>query len=64
LALGTNALGLGGIAHPQPDVVAVLGQQIRNGGTEATAAKHRYGLLFNHGVSVLSHPVAMIGIIT
>ncbi len=46
--IDANGLSLLRIAHPLTNLMAVLGQQIGNGRTEAATAKHRDGLLCGH----------------
>ncbi|CAM5550950.1 hypothetical protein SSTU70S_07092 [Stutzerimonas stutzeri] len=55
LPLTANALSLLGVAHPEPDVVPVLRQQIGDRSTETAAAEHGDGLLSCHVVTVMSH---------
>lgn len=55
LPLRTDALGLLCVAHPEQDVMPVLGQQVGDRGTETAAAEYRDGLLLCHVVSVMSH---------
>ena len=51
-----DAFGLLRIAHPEQDVVTILGQQIGDRGTETAAAEYRDGLLSCHVESVVGHP--------
>ncbi len=48
LAQGADRLGLFGVAHPQTHALAVLGQQVGQGGAETAAAQHGYRLLLSH----------------
>ncbi|MNS71324.1 hypothetical protein D3C72_1046910 [compost metagenome] len=52
LTQGTDRLGLLRVAHPVAHALAVLGQQVGDGGAEAAAAEHRDGLLFSHNGSM------------
>ena len=42
--MGPNGFGLLGITHPLQDALAVLRQQVGQGGAEAAAAEYRSGL--------------------
>ena len=52
LAVDTDRLGLSRVAHPLPDRITVLCQQIRHSSTEAAASKNRNRLLLSHNQSI------------
>ena len=57
--LAAHRLGLGGVAHPLVDLLAIFGQQVGDCRAETTAAKHGNGLLFSHNLS-LYEPAAQV----
>ena len=55
LAAAAHLLGLLGVAHPLQDALAVLRQQIGQGGAEAAAAEYGNGLKLCHNTSEWGH---------
>ncbi|CAI8952652.1 hypothetical protein EMIT0232MI5_60039 [Pseudomonas sp. IT-232MI5] len=51
-AIDPDGLGLLGVTHPLPDLMAVLGQKVGHGGTKTSASQDRNRALFSHMQSV------------
>lgn len=59
LASAADRLGLLRVAHPLADRLAVLGQQVGDGGAETAAAEHGNRLLLCHDSSISGRHAAI-----